>query len=184
MTAVLRRLLVLAVLLFWQGGFTFYASVVVPLGQEVLHSHRAQGFITRRVTNYLNLAGAAALLPLAWDAAGCRDACRRRRLLRWACWVGMALTLAALAWMHGQMDALLDPEERSILSHRAFRPWHRAYLWVSTVQWAFALLYSLLMVLAWRQEDRAAAAAGPGAADGGRLAGSPALAGPDGGRGS
>jgi hypothetical protein len=153
MVTVLRRLLVLAALFFWQGGFTFYAAVVVPVGQEVLASHRRQGFITRRVTNYLNLAGAAALLPLAWDAAG-RDGCAHRRRLRWACWAGMALTLGALFWMHGRLDALLDPETRSILDRHAFRPWHRLYLWVSTVQWAFALAYLLLAVLAWRGADR------------------------------
>ena len=35
MLILLRRFLVLAALFFWQGGFTFYASVVVPVGQQV-----------------------------------------------------------------------------------------------------------------------------------------------------
>ena len=74
-----RRLLVLAALMFWQGGFTFYAAVVVPVGKEVLGSHFNQGRITRRVTVYLNLAGAVALLPLAWDAAASADRAARWR---------------------------------------------------------------------------------------------------------
>jgi hypothetical protein len=59
---LVRRLLVLAALLFWHGGFTFHAAVVFPVGQEVLGSHRVQGFFTGRVTNDLNLAGTVVLL--------------------------------------------------------------------------------------------------------------------------
>ena len=44
---ILRRFLVLIALFFWQGGFTFYAAVVVPVGQQVLHSHLRQGFVTQ-----------------------------------------------------------------------------------------------------------------------------------------
>ena len=61
---LLRRFLVVIAFLFWQGGFLFYASVVVPVAQKELatsqepDSHRRQGFVTRRVTNFLNLSGA------------------------------------------------------------------------------------------------------------------------------
>ena len=71
----LRRYLVLLALSFWQGGFTFYAAVVVPVGQEVF-GHLRQGFITRQVTVYLNLAGAVALLVLVWDLVAARDPSR------------------------------------------------------------------------------------------------------------
>jgi hypothetical protein len=37
---VLRRLLLLLALMFWQGGFMFYGAVVVPVGAEALGSHR------------------------------------------------------------------------------------------------------------------------------------------------
>ena len=46
----LRRFIVLVALCFWQGGFTFYAGVVVPVGTDVLGSSLKQGFVTRRVT--------------------------------------------------------------------------------------------------------------------------------------
>src|SRR5437764_15421395 len=100
MATLFRRFLVLAALMFWQGGFTFYAAVVVPVGQHVLGSHAAQGFITREVTRYLNLAGAAALVFLVWDVAAARDPRALRTGLRWLAVAGMLATLAALAWLH------------------------------------------------------------------------------------
>jgi len=155
---LLRRLLVLAALAFWQGGFTFYSAVVVHVGHGVL-GRRAQGFVTRRVTDYLNAAGAAALLPLAWDAAA---GPARRRRLRWLCWGGMAASLGVLAWLHVRLDALLDPSALDIRDGPAFYEAHRWYLFVSTAQWACALLYAVLAVRDWRDEDRSAGPQGEG----------------------
>jgi hypothetical protein len=155
-----RRFLVLAALMFWQGGFTFYASVVVPIGQQVLASPLDQGFITRRVTEYLNLSGAAALVILAIDLVACRCEAPWGRRLRWLCWLGMAATLGALFWLHPRLDQLLDVEARQIRTHMgaAFRSGHRWYLWLSTFQWGFALLFAWLTLRAWRREDRTPAA--------------------------
>jgi Na+-driven multidrug efflux pump len=149
-----RRYLALAALFFWQGGFTFYAAVVVPIGQDVLGSHLLQGFITRRVTVYLNLAGAIALLPLVWDTVGTRDPAAWRRWLRLLLWLALAAALVALYRLHPILDQYLDPEYRDLSDRRAFRPYHRLYLWVSTVQWGCAVFYLLLTLLAWRAEDR------------------------------
>jgi hypothetical protein len=137
--------------MFWQGGFTFYAAVVVPVGHEVL-SRRHQGFVTRRVTNYLNVAGVIALPLLAWDVA-VRPA-SRRRAVRWLCWGGLAVTLGLLVWLHRHLDVLLDPAAFAILDPEAFYSTHRWYLHVSTVQWACALAYGVLALLDWRDEDR------------------------------
>jgi hypothetical protein len=157
MPTLLRRFLVYVALMFWLGGFTFYAAVVVPVGQDVLGSHRKQGFITREVTNYLNLSGAIALLPLAWDVVGGTDSSRWRRQVRWLGWLGLLFTLGWLVWLHGQLESLLDLESRTILDGSSFRTDHRVYLWVSTVQWAFGLGYTALTLQAWRAEDRVAA---------------------------
>ena len=157
MLALLRRLLVLVALMFWQGGFTFYAAVVVPLGQEVLGTHFKQGRITRRVTVYLNLAGAVALLPLAWDTAASAERSRLLRWLRWLALAGMAVGLALLFWLHPQLDELIDLEAGYIPERKEFRAGHRLYLWISTVQWGLGLVYALLMLHAWRDGDRAAA---------------------------
>src|SRR5437667_11660411 len=100
MMTLLRRLAGLFALMFWQGGFTFYASVVVPVGQSVLQSHLEQGFITRQVTNYLNLAGAVCLVCLAWDLAASTEPSTWRRRARWAAWLGMAFALVILVWFH------------------------------------------------------------------------------------
>jgi hypothetical protein len=150
-----RRLLVLIALMFWQGGFTFYAAVVVPVGQEVLGTHFKQGRITRRVTVYLNLAGAAALLPLTWDAAASADRSARRRRLRWLALGGMAVGLALLAWLHPQLDALIDLQAGSIPERNTFQVGHRWYLWISAAQWALGIVYAVLTLHAWRDGDRA-----------------------------
>src|SRR5262245_36094360 len=149
-----RRLLVLIALMFWQGGFTFYAAVVVPVGQEVLGSHFKQGRITRRVTVYLNLAGAAALLPLAWDVVAARERSSWRRRVRGVCVAGMAAGLGLLAWLHPRLDELIDLDVGYVSDRRAFYTGHRWYLWISTVQWGLGLVYALLTLQAWRAGDR------------------------------
>jgi hypothetical protein len=148
----LRRFLVLVALFFWQGGFTFYAGVVVPTGTQVLRSERRQGFITRRVTYYLNLTAAGALAPLAWDVLAARDRVRRRRW-RAALWLGMAGAQATLFVLHPYLDSLLQVKGGIVLDPEAFRPAHRLYLWVSTAQWGCGVLFLLLTLLAWRAED-------------------------------
>jgi hypothetical protein len=150
---LLRRTLVLAALMFWQGGFTFYAAVVVPIGQQLLHPPLSQGVITRRVTNYLNLAGAIALLPLLWDTAASGERSTWRRRLRSLTWAGLAATLGLLAWLHVRMDTLLDDFSQPV-DAAAFRTLHRVYLWVQTGQWVLALVYTVLALMAWRVEDR------------------------------
>jgi len=152
MTTLLRRFLVLAGLMFWQGGFVFYASVVVPVAQTVI-GHTRQGFITRQVTDYLNLSGAVALVPLAWDIAASADPSVSRRRLRWACWLGMGLGLVALLWFHAQLNSLVDADRQLVLDAAAYRPRHRWYLWISTIQWFIAVGYTGLMLRAWREED-------------------------------
>jgi hypothetical protein len=149
---LVRRSLVLAALMFWQGGFTFYASVVVPLASAEL-GHLQQGFITRHVAWYLNLAGAVALVVLAWDA----EATGGRRWLRrgrWLTWTGMAAALALLVWLHPRMAGQMIDDELGIMDRAAFRAMHRVYLWTCTVQWGFALAYAGLTLAAWRSADR------------------------------
>jgi hypothetical protein len=155
-----RRWLLLWALMFWQGGFMFYGGVVVPVGSAVLGSDREQGFITRRVTNYLNLAGAVALAAWGWDLSTTRGVSPGGRRLRWAIWVGLVLSLALLAWLHPRLDALLAPEDATVLDRRRFRSLHERYLVVSTVQWVGCLLLTALTIRAWRQED-ALPASGP-----------------------
>jgi hypothetical protein len=154
---LLRRFLVLAALMFWQGGFVFYASIVVPIGTQVLGSAAEQGRITRQVTWYLNVSGAAALVLLAWDVAAARPG----HGVRWGrglCWLVMAVALGVLLRLHLYLDSLFIADDLIILDRPTFRYWHRVYLWVSTVQWAAAVLFALLTLAAWRAEDRRSSA--------------------------
>jgi hypothetical protein len=150
---LLRRFLVLAALMFWQGGFTFYAAVVVPVGQQVLPTPMDQARVTRQVTNYLNLAGGVSLLLLAWDAAVSGDPSRRRRWLRWLAWASMVLALGLLVWLHVYLDEWLDAAAAAARDPHTFRILHRCYLWISTMQWAGGVVYALLALRAWRVED-------------------------------
>jgi hypothetical protein len=147
-----RRFLVLAALLFWQGGFVFYASVVVPVAQAQI-GHRTQGFITAEVTNFLNLAGALALPLLLWDLAVLKDRSALRRRLLWTSWIGMAVTLAALAALHLALVDLMVYEGRLLTDTAHYVVLHRWYLWISTVQWGFAVVYGALTLVAWRSAD-------------------------------
>lgn len=150
----LRRALVLAALMFWQGGFTFYVAVVVPVGTSVLGSALRQGFVTRQVTVWLNLAGAIALGILALDLLSCRETSRKRAWVRRGCWLVMVTCQALLTWLHRHLDSLMEERGRIVLDPEAFYYTHRIYLWTHTIQWACGLVFVALMLLAWRGEDR------------------------------
>ena len=151
--ALLRRFLAMAALMIWQGGFLFYTAFVVPIGTEVLGSSLRQGFITRQVTVRLNACGAAALVLMAWDLFGSRSPARFGNRLRVALFVLMVLAAAALVVLHGRLDGLLDVESRSVVDRETFRPLHRVYLWVSSGQWACAVLYLVATLAVWQRED-------------------------------
>jgi hypothetical protein len=141
--------------MFWQGGFTFYAAVVIEVAQEQI-GHRRQGFITREVASYLNAAGFCALILFAWDAAATRTRPGRLRRARWGAWGAMVLTLVLLAVLYGEMNGLLlaDHDRQEITDPEWFRTLHHWYLWTITAQWAAALVYAYLTLSIWREEDR------------------------------
>ena len=129
--------------MIWQGGFLFYAAIVVRIGQRVLGSHFAQGEITQQVTIALNGVGAAALTAMVPELLRGE---RLRRLL----WGAMLALLVALFVLHRRLDVLLASP---LFERDAFYPWHRAYLWVSTAQWLIAMVFSVLSLRAWAAQD-------------------------------
>jgi hypothetical protein len=149
---LIRRFLLLWLLMFWLGGFTFYAAVVVPIGTEKLGSPLHQARITQPVTNWLNLAGAIALAAWAWDLS----LMRRHRWWRWLLWLALVLLLAALIALHPWMDALLDLANGEVYDLPTFTVLHRVYLWISTVQWGGAIVLSYATLRGWRDADRRA----------------------------
>ncbi len=152
MMVTLRRLLFLWLFAFWQGGFLFYAAVVVSVGTEVLGTAEDQGWITQQVTNWLNLAGAAALAAWAWDiVAEPASAAWRRR--RWSLWSLLVAGLLALILLHPFLDAHMDYESRRLFGRANFRLLHKAYLWISTAQWLGSIGLSWWTLRVWKSFD-------------------------------
>jgi hypothetical protein len=144
---LVRRFLVIQALLLWQGGFLFYAAVVIPVGSDVLGSW-AQGTVTRHVTDRMNLIGAVALLILAWDQwTNGEPSCR---WWRWILWAVMALSLIALAVIHPVIAAYADGSAtQAAMDYQTFYLWHRVYLCVATAQWVASLGYVAVTLRAW-----------------------------------
>jgi hypothetical protein len=148
-----RRFIVMQALMLWQGGFLFYASVVVPAGTDVLGSAAAQGAITARVTDAMNLIAMAALAVIALDLSFTRDEYRLRKEVRWWSW-GVALVCQLLLFeFHGLLDAFMDADRRRVVIGPPFRPVHRMYLWAITIQWFSCLLLAWCTLRAWQAED-------------------------------
>jgi hypothetical protein len=149
---VLRRFLVVQALMLWQGGFLFYAAVVVPTGTEVLGSFQ-QGRVTRHVTDTMNVIGAITLVVFAWDQV-CSLALRRTR---WTLWSVLAIGLLTLFVLHPRIESYVDfSAGGGISDYAAFYYWHRVYLYVASAQWFVGLAYVAVMLGSWRATPRAA----------------------------
>jgi len=149
---IVRRTLLLWSLMFWQGGFFFYAAVVVKVGTDV-YGEFGQGLITRHVAFWLNVAGLCVLVAWIWDLVGERGACVKRR---WLAWTVMFTALVLLALIHPRLDAFIDIENHRLLQRDDFRFLHRWYLWISTAQWLAAIAFTLWTLQNWRAMDHSA----------------------------
>jgi hypothetical protein len=129
----LFRFVAIWTLAIWLGGFTFYAASVIPILHDQLGGALESGLVTQRVTIDLNRLGAATvaiglMLAMFERTFGWRGPFRSKASL--GLLATTALCLAALFILHQMLDRRLDAGEMA-----AFYPLHRAYLWVSTVQW-------------------------------------------------
>jgi hypothetical protein len=153
---VLRRLIWIGAAAFWMGGFSFYGGVVVAIGASVVAGGEGEfGFVTRQVTNWLNLAGGVALLiflislVIDWRVS--------QRTIRWVAvglWTAMLAIQLALVVVHPMMDRLLDPAALSIRKRAHFRHLHTVYLGLSTAEWGVSLLFGFVTLLAWHLADQ------------------------------
>lgn len=117
------------VLLGWWISFTFYSSVVVPIGTELFDAMH-QGLITQQVTHVLNmLTGAYLLVHLVEFFV--LPSRRIQRIL----WALIAFSLVVLIYLHGLMDPMIDFANLEISDKREFYRLHRLYLWISTAGW-------------------------------------------------
>lgn len=149
---VVRRMLWLIAFAFWQGGFMFYGAVVVPIGSSVLGSEQLQGFITRSVTNYLNIAGACAILLWGFDLVLSPDSSKVKKRLRCVLVLVLLVLLGTLVWLHARMDECLDLEMQLVLDRQRFVTLHIWYLNISTIQWLLSLALAGLTVVTWQEE--------------------------------
>ena len=144
------RFVALVAMCVWLGGFMFYGGAVVPIMDEALGRFEA-GMITRVVTNRLNLVGGFTvaiwllLITVEW-----LDSPRSPRLGRSAAFLVSASLLVALIVLHGTMDRHLDT-----IGTYNFKPLHRMYLMISTVQWLMNLAILGLTIIQWTAAPKA-----------------------------
>jgi hypothetical protein len=151
-----RRYCYILLLGAWMGGFTFYALIVIPTAQRVLESERDAGFITRQVTNWLNLIGAGVLLILVWLlAAGRRCLPPRLRFGLAATWAIMVLAQLGLFLTHPLIDRFLEVPGHKLHHYEQFDKMHTVYLVFATTQWVAAMLQIWIVLLTWRLQDQA-----------------------------
>jgi hypothetical protein len=142
------RLVASSLWIFWLGGITFYISIVVPIGGEVLGAD-IQGQVTERVTWYINWIAVAVAVLMLFEAR------RRQSWLLLLSTVVHSLTLAFLLASHADLSAMMRGEASKILANWSFYSVHRVYLWVTTVQWLNALLVHFLFLAAgWQRRAR------------------------------
>jgi hypothetical protein len=150
---IVMRWVILASLMFWLGGFTFYTAIVVPLGTEQIGGAE-QGFITREVTQRINIAAAIALCLLLVERFLTAEPSRVRWYARWALWLVLVGCQVGLFVLHGWLDSYLEVQTHHIRQRPTFYQWHRVYLWLHTVQWLLALVDVGLLLAGWRAADR------------------------------
>lgn len=135
-------------LVAWWTSFTFYSSVVVPIGTELFDAMH-QGLITQRVTNVLNLLTGIYLLIHLIEFFVLSS--RRIQKILWGL---IALSLLNLLYLHSLMDPMIDFAEFQISDRREFYRSHRLYLWISTASWlAGAILIYMRLFTSSGQSD-------------------------------
>jgi hypothetical protein len=151
---IARRFLMLCALGWWLGGLTFYSMVVIRASHQIVGNHTKVGFITQRVTAGLNSIGAAALALMLWNGAASwrRSGSWTRRGLA-ASWIAAASAHAWVFLLHARLEAMLDFQVRAVRDGAPFRGSHETYLIATAVEWGAGLVYLLVALLAWRQED-------------------------------
>jgi hypothetical protein len=131
--SALTYLLVVA-FAFWMGGFSFYFGVVVRIGDQLIGGTE-QGFITRQISWWLNIAGLVTIVLMSIHLRFQRSWVL---ILSFAAITG---THALLIFRHYQLESLLDPEAMSILDRQRFEALHENYEFLSGCQWLAAMIY-------------------------------------------
>jgi hypothetical protein len=149
---LLPRIAAVLTMAFWWGGLTFYALIVVPIGVDVLGGATEQGFITRQVSDYINLAGAGTLLVLLWNAsASWRKTGWQIKSILATTWLIMAGAQLALFVVHARLNAMLDLQNQAVAEPSSFHPLHEFYLTVTGIEWFAGLTHLVTMLVDWQK---------------------------------
>ncbi|QVL33275.1 hypothetical protein KIH39_04990 [Telmatocola sphagniphila] len=132
-------------LLWWQGGFMFYSSIVVYIATNVLGSAFEQGKITARVMLWLNGLGTLTILLMLADLLRWKGWQFKPRGM-WICWLILAITQALLWNLREEMVAVIDLKEDSIRDRASFREMHEWYMRWTSVQWGTCLAYMIWLI--------------------------------------
>lgn len=128
----------LVVLSIWWGAFTFYSSVVINVGMQVLGNHTEMGFITQAVTGYINFISLPIFIYTVYFFRS------EKRFFIAA--LLLVLLQVVLFFVHFELDKLLDFEQRIVLNKATFYSLHRIYLSTSTLIWLIVSGILLLMI--------------------------------------
>ena len=118
----------------WLGGFVFYFGVVVPTGGQIVGCTE-QGFVTQKVTDWLNLIGVGSLVILLGQAM-----LSKSRLLL-ATWAVMVACQVALFQTHWRLDTFADANAMVVTDSKRFGSLHEFYESVATVQWIAGMIH-------------------------------------------
>jgi hypothetical protein len=151
---VLRRYAFLIMFAWWMGGLTFYALVVIPTAEQVLGNHHDVGFITQKVTYWLNLSGLLPIAVLFWNLkVEWATASKWPRRLLLFTWAVIVFCQFGLFTAHGWLGQVLDRQHHRIIDYDTFQIRHNIYEAIVTVQWLAALVHTWFAVRTWKQSD-------------------------------
>ncbi len=130
------RLFVLLVWATWWGGIFFYASVVVPIGTEVIGSME-QGFITQKVSRIHNGLSVAFLTCLGIESI------RLQSISLGVVSTTLAANVLFLTLWHAHLTSNMNFAEHSVPSR--FYQQHAVYLWLFAVEWLQGMVISAML---------------------------------------
>ena len=129
------RLFVLLACATW-GGIFFYASVVVPIGTEVIGSME-QGFITQKVSRIHNGLSVVFLTCLGIESI------RLQSISLGVASATLAANVLFLTLWHAHLTSNMNFAEHSVPS--TFYQQHAVYLWLFAVEWIQGMVISALL---------------------------------------
>ncbi len=128
----------------WWGGLTFYGLFVVREASEVV-GQTTEGFVTQRVTQWLNWVATALIVLLLIEVLHTWRTGRPWRAVSAAILVMAAAQLALFA-LHRMLDHLVNSSEQTILAPERFHALHEWYLTITTMQWVTGIVVVWLVV--------------------------------------